>query len=154
LILAENVSETTAASRVQTALQSGAAFDAFKAIVAAQGGDTHFLDNPQLFPSAPVIKQVTAQRSGFIQRIPARTVGDCVVRLGGGRAIKTDPIDHRVGIETHLHIGAPVAAGDVLFTIHAVSDAAANAVDVLLTNAVEISDVSVVVRPIVVESRS
>jgi hypothetical protein len=35
-----------------------------------------------------------------------------------------------------------------------VSDAAANAVDVLLTNAVEISDVSVVVRPIVVESRS
>ncbi|MEY4915208.1 MAG: pyrimidine-nucleoside phosphorylase, partial [Armatimonadota bacterium] len=154
LILAENISNTTAASRVENALQSGAAFDAFKSIVAAQGGDTHFLDNPQLFPSAPVIKQVTAQRSGFIQRIPARTVGDCVVRLGGGRAIKTDPIDHRVGIETHLHIGAPVAAGDVLFTIHAVSDAAANAVDVLLTNAVEISDVSVVVRPIVVESRS
>jgi hypothetical protein len=42
----------------------------------------------------------------------------------------------------------------VLFTVHAVSDTAANAVDVLLTNAVEISDVSVVVRPIVVESRS
>ena len=154
LNLAENISNTTAASRVENALQSGAAFDAFKAIVAAQGGATHFLDNPQLFPPAPVIKQVTAQRSGFIQRIPARTVGDCVVRLGGGRAIKTDPIDHRVGIETHLHVGAPVAAGDVLFTIHAVSDAAANAVDVLLTNAVEISDVSVVVRPIVVESRS
>ena len=154
LILAENISETTAASRVQTALQSGGAFDAFKSIVAAQGGDTHFLDNPQLFPSAPVIKQVTAQRSGFIQRIPARTVGDCVVRLGGGRAIKTDPIDHRVGIETHFHVGAPVAPGDVLFTVHAVSDAAANAVDVLLANAVEISDVSVVVKPIVIESRS
>ena len=154
LILAENISETTAASRVQTALQSGGAFDAFKSIVAAQGGDTHFLDNPLLFASAPVVKRVTAQRSGFIQRIPARTVGDCVVRLGGGRAIKTDPIDHRVGIETHLHVGAPVAAGDVLFTVHAVSDAAANAVDVLLTNAVEISDVSVVVKPIVIESRS
>lgn len=154
LILAENISETTAASRVQTALQSGAAFDAFKSIVAAQGGDTLFLDNPQPFPSAPVVKQVTAQRSGFIQRIPARTVGDCVVRLGGGRAIKTDPIDHRVGIETHFHVGAPVTAGDVLFTVHAVSDAAANAVDVLLASAVEISDVSVVVKPIVIESRS
>ena len=101
-----------------------------------------------------MVKQVTAQRSGFIQRIPARTVGDCVVRLGGGRAIKADPIDHRVGVETHLHVGAPVAAGDVLFTVHAVSDAAANAVDVLLANAVEISDVSVVVKPIVIESRS
>ncbi len=154
LILAESVSETTAASRVQTALQSGAAFDAFKSILAAQGGDTLFLDNPQLFPSAPVVRQVTAQRSGFVQRIPARTVGDCVVRLGGGRAIKTDPIDHRVGIETHFHVGAPVTAGDVLFTVHAVSDAAANAVDVLLANAVEISDVPVVVKPIVVESRS
>jgi hypothetical protein len=42
----------------------------------------------------------------------------------------------------------------VLFTIHAVSDAAANEVDVLLTNAVVISDDSVVVQPIVVESRS
>ena len=154
LILAENISETTAASRVQTALQSGAAFDAFKAIITAQGGDTRFLDNPQLFPSAPVIKQVTAQRSGFIQRIPARTIGDCVVRLGGGRAVKTDHIDHCVGIETHVHIGAAVAAEDVIFTIHAVSDAAANEVDVLLTNAVVISDDSVVVQPIVVESRS
>jgi hypothetical protein len=35
-----------------------------------------------------------------------------------------------------------------------VSDTAANAVNVLLTNAVEISDVSVMARPIVVESRS
>ncbi len=154
LMLAEGISEEAAAARVQSVLQSGAAFDAFKSVIAAQGGDTRVLDDTSRFPSAPVIKHVTAKHSGYITRIPARAIGDCVVRLGGGRAVKTDAIDHRVGIETHVHVGDSVTAGDVLFTVHAAVDAAATDAEHLLTNIVVISDVPTDVPAIVFESRS
>jgi pyrimidine-nucleoside phosphorylase len=154
LMLAEGISEEAADARVQSVLQSGAAFDAFKSVIAAQGGDTRVLDDTSRFPSAPVIKHVTAKHSGYITRIPARAIGDCVVRLGGGRAVKTDAIDHRVGIETHVHVGDSVTAGDVLFTVHAAVDAAATDAEHLLTNIVVISDVPTDVPAIVFESRS
>jgi pyrimidine-nucleoside phosphorylase len=154
LMLAESIPEAIAAARVQKVLDSGAAFDVFKSTVAAQGGDTRVLDDPGMFPTAPVTKQVRASMSGFVSRIPARTVGDCVVRLGGGRAVKSDAIDHRVGIETHVHIGDAVTAGDVIFTVHAASDTKATEVELILTSIVEILDVSVAAPAIVHESRS
>ena len=154
LMLAESIPEEIAADRVQLALDSGAAFDVFKTTVAAQGGDTRFLDDPSMFPKAPVIKHVTVPKTGYIRRVPARAVGDCVVRLGGGRAVKTDAIDHRVGIETHVQIGDLVTAGDVLFTVHALSDTIATEVVHLLNCIVEISDEPVNVPAIVHESRS
>jgi pyrimidine-nucleoside phosphorylase len=154
LMLAEGISEEAADARVQSVLQSGAAFDAFKSVIAAQGGDTRVLDDTSRFPSAPVIKHVTAKHSGYITRIPARAIGDCVVRLGGGRAVKTDAIDHRVGIETHVHVGDSVTAGDVLFTVHAAVDAAATDAEHLLTNIVVISGVPTDVPAIVFESHS
>jgi pyrimidine-nucleoside phosphorylase len=154
LMLAEGISEEAAATRVQSVLESGAAFDAFKSVIAAQGGDTRVLDDTSRFPSAPVIKQVTAKHSGYIARIPARAIGDCVVQLGGGRAVKTDAIDHRVGIETHVHVGDSITAGDVLFTVHAAMDSAATAVEHALTNIVAISDIPTDVPAIVFESRT
>jgi len=154
LMLAEGISEEAATARVQSVLETGAAFDAFKSVIAAQGGDTRVIDDTSRFPSAPVIKHVTAKHSGYITRIPARAIGDCVVRLGGGRAVKTDAIDHRVGIETHVHVGDSVTAGDVLFTVHAAVDAAARDAEHFLTNIVVISDVPTDVPAIVFESRS
>jgi len=154
LMLAEGISEEAATARVQSVLETGAAFDAFNSVIAAQGGDTRVLDDTSRFPSAPVIKHVTAKHSGYITRIPARAIGDCVVRLGGGRAVKTDAIDHRVGIETHVHVGDSVTAGDVLFTVHAAVDAAARDAEHFLTNIIVISDVPTDVPAIVFEMRS
>jgi thymidine phosphorylase len=68
--------------------------------------------------------------------------------------VKTDAIDHRVGIETHVHVGDSVTTGDVLFTVHAAMDAAANDAEHVLTNIVVISDVPTDVPAIVQEIRS
>jgi thymidine phosphorylase len=68
--------------------------------------------------------------------------------------VKTDAIDHRVGIETHVHVGDSVTAGDVLFTVHAAMDSAATAVEHALTNIVAISDIPTDVPAIVFESRT
>lgn len=153
LMLAENLTEQAASERVDAALNSGKAFEAFKSIIAAQGGDTNVLDNASHLPTAPVVIDVTSTMRGYISRVPAKTIGDAVVQIGGGRAVKTDVIDHRVGIETLVHIGDSIQPGDALFRIHAATKEAASDVSARLLCAISVSDAPVTPRPVVFERR-
>jgi pyrimidine-nucleoside phosphorylase len=103
----------------EEALASGKAWEKFRVLVQAQGGDLGFIDEPQRLPSAPVIEEVKAERAGWLQSIDAREIGETAVSMGAGRARKSDPIDYGVGIRVHRKVGDAVQAGDVLFTLYA-----------------------------------
>jgi pyrimidine-nucleoside phosphorylase len=109
----------TARQMVQNALDGGAAFDKFRTLVKAQGGDINYVDNPDLLPRAALVETVLAPRSGYLSGIHAREVGETAVELGAGRARKGDVIDPAVGIIIHQKVGNQVHEGDPLFTIHA-----------------------------------
>jgi len=100
-------------------LGTGKAWEKFRSLVAAQGGDVRYIDNPELLPHATIVQTVTAPRSGYIVGINAREVGETAVDLGAGRARKGDVIDQAVGILVQQKVGNHVEKGDVLFTIHA-----------------------------------
>lgn len=101
------------------ALNSGRAFEKLKEMIAAQGGDVRYLDDTSKFPEAPFSEICEAPESGYISSIDAQEVGETGVELGGGRHQKSDPIDHRVGIEIYHKVGDQVHIGDPLFTIYA-----------------------------------
>ncbi len=101
------------------ALRSGAAWEMFRRLVQAQGGDVRYVDEPQRLPRARWIEQVPAPRSGYLSAIHARTIGETAVLLGAGRARKGDPIDHAVGFIIPHKVGDWVEAGEPLFEIHA-----------------------------------
>ncbi|MFC2043083.1 thymidine phosphorylase [Chloroflexota bacterium] len=101
------------------AIKNGRAWERFRDLVIAQGGDVSFIDEPARLPSAAIIETIQAPRYGYISGISAREVGRTVVLLGGGRARKDDPIDHSVGVLIHNKVGKWVEAGEPLFTIHA-----------------------------------
>jgi pyrimidine-nucleoside phosphorylase len=103
----------------ETALQNGTAYEKFRILVQAQGGDVRFVDDLNLLPKAAVIKTITAMQAGWIAGIHAREIGETVISLGGGRAKKTDSIDHSVGIVVHAKVGDHLNAGDAILTIHA-----------------------------------
>jgi pyrimidine-nucleoside phosphorylase len=103
----------------QKSLDDGQAWERFRTLVAAQGGDVRFVDNPDRLPTAPIVETVPAPRSGYLKGIHARIVGETSVLLGAGRARKGDPIDHSVGILIHRKVGDQVEVGQPLFTIHA-----------------------------------
>jgi pyrimidine-nucleoside phosphorylase len=77
------------------------------------------VDDPSLLPRAPVIETVTAEQGGYIAGISARTIGETIITLGGGRAKKSDAIDHSVGVVVHIKVGDRVKKGQPLLTIHA-----------------------------------
>ncbi len=119
LVLGEKAPDLDTARRMaEEALASGKAWEKFRVLVKAQGGDLGFIDEPQRLPSAPVIVEVKAERAGWLQSIDAREIGETAVTMGAGRARKSDPIDYGVGIRVHHKVGDAVQAGDVLFTLY------------------------------------
>jgi len=121
LLVASETAKTLDEARkiAETALQNGSAFEKFRTLVQAQGGDVRFVDDLTLLPKAPVIQTITALQAGWIAGVHAREIGETVIALGGGRAKKTDSIDHSVGIVVHAKVGDHLNAGDPILTIHA-----------------------------------
>jgi pyrimidine-nucleoside phosphorylase len=100
-------------------LSSGAAWQKFRQLVEAQGGDVRYVDDPDKLPQAPVVERVLAPRSGYLAGLNAVEVGWAVVYLGGGALEKGQRIDHSVGVVVHHKVGDLVRAGTPLFTVHA-----------------------------------
>jgi len=121
LLVLGGVAEDEAAARplLEAALADGRAWERFRDLVRAQGGDLAYVDDPSRLPRAAIIETVPAPRSGYLAGIHARVVGETAVILGAGREKKGDPIDHAVGIEIHHKVGEYVEQGSPLFTIHA-----------------------------------
>ena len=84
--------------RVRESIQSGKALDKFKQFVAAQGGDTKYIDHPELFEQADIIEEIRSEQDGFVGSIDAQEMGICSLILGGGRETKESVIDPTVGL--------------------------------------------------------
>jgi pyrimidine-nucleoside phosphorylase len=105
--------------KAEKSLESGQAWDMFKKLVAAQGGDLRFVEDPDLLPAAPLIEDQAAPKTAYIAAINACTVGEMAVVLGAGREKKGDAIDHGVGIEVLHKVGERVEKGQPILRIHA-----------------------------------
>ncbi len=103
----------------EKSIADGSAFEKFRVLVRAQGGDVSYADDTSKFPRAEHVEVVKAPRNGYLAEIQARTVGEAAVVLGAGRARKSDPVDHAVGFLIHHKVGDQVEKGKPLFTIHA-----------------------------------
>ncbi len=103
----------------ETALANDSAWQTFRQLVAAQGGDVSYVDSPQRMENARFIETIPSPEAGFLSQINARAVGEASVDLGAGRTKKGDPIDHAVGFEILHKVGDQVEKGEPLFIIHA-----------------------------------
>ncbi len=72
------------------ALDNGSAFEKFRVLVGAQGGDVRVVDDPTLLPKASIIETLTAPKSGYVEQLSALQVGLASVDLGAGRERKED----------------------------------------------------------------
>ncbi len=108
-----------AVTQATETIASGQAWDKFRQLIIAQGGDVRYVDEPERFPYAPLIETVPAAHDGYLAEVRADEIGMVALGLGGGREKKGDVIDHRVGIIMHCKVGDKIETGAPLFTIHA-----------------------------------
>lgn len=119
LVLGKKAEELTSARKlVGDALRSGKGLEKFRQLVAAQGGDVSYVDNPDKFPHAKYIETVNVTETGWLAAIDAQIIGETSVELGAGREKKTDKIDHSVGIEVLKKVGEQIKQGEPIFIVH------------------------------------
>ena len=98
-------------------LASGQAMDAWRAMIAAQGGD------PDAdLPEARVVETVDSPADGVLGRLDALAVGIAAWRLGAGRARKEDPVSATAGVVCRAEEGQAVRAGQPLLELHTDND--------------------------------
>jgi thymidine phosphorylase len=94
-------------------LADGSAMDAWRRMIAAQGGDP-----AAALPVARETHVLVAPASGRLTRLDAFAVGIAAWRLGAGRARKEDPVQAAAGVVLHAKPGDVVRAGEPLLTLH------------------------------------
>jgi len=95
-------------NRLEKILQEGAAFNKFKEIITAQGGNPEIIDKPELLPLAKHCTKIKADICGYVQKIDSRLIGESAMLLGAGREKKESEIDLSVGIILKKKVGSKV----------------------------------------------
>ena len=127
-------------------LESGAAMDTWRRMIAAQGGD----------PSAemPVARENEVVRSpadGVVTAVDAYGIGVAAWRLGAGRARKEDPVSFGAGVLLKVKPGDRVRAGDALFELRTDEQSRIPAARDLAADAVIVGDVAPALTPLVLD---
>ncbi len=99
-------------------IEEGKAFNKFKEIVMAQGGNLRVIENPELLPLAKYCLKIKADKSGYIQKIDSQLIGESAMILGAGREKKESEIDLSVGIVLKKKVGCKVGTGEDLAEIY------------------------------------
>ena len=98
----------------EEAIASGRAFDHWRRMIRAQGGDPD-----ATLPRAPLVETMAAAAAGVVTRTDALAIGRAAWRLGAGRATKDEAVSASAGIEVVVKPGDVVAAGQSLLRLHA-----------------------------------
>jgi pyrimidine-nucleoside phosphorylase len=141
------VDEAAGRQLAERAVTDGAAAGSWERWISAQGGDP----DESTLPTASVVQEVLAPRSGHVTRVGAIAIGIAALHLGAGRMTKDDTIDHAVGVVCLRKRGDRVEQGDVLAEVHARDDISASVAVDEVQNAYEIRDAVPEGRPIVLE---
>lgn len=124
---------------LEQTIADGTAYDRFKAMVVAQGGDPRVMDDYQVMPKAKYQIPYPAKRDGVVTKLAADEIGTASMLLGGGRQKADDKLDYSVGIELHHKLGDTVKAGEPLLTIYSNRQEIGD-VEQLLDESIEVSD--------------
>lgn len=144
--------DTEGAERITEALLSGRVASRFGRMVAAQGGPDDFASHwPRYLPVAPVIREVTAPRAGYVSAMDGEALGLAVVHLGGGRLVEGDLVDPAVGLSDLVRLGQWVEAGTPLARIHAARESAAQVAEAGVREAITLTSQAPELPPLVYE---
>ena len=151
LSLAQGISQEEAMKRCKDVLSSGEALKKFSEVIAAQGGNPALCSSPsQYLPAAQHTRAICAEKGGVLSKLDARSIGEAVRALGGGRLRKEDSIDPSVGIRFLKKRGEAVQAGDPIAEVHFNQEEQYRSAEPYIIAAIEVTD-SATPRPLILE---
>ena len=108
----KKVSSEEAREILVNQLKNGKAYDKFKELVEAQGGDINKIKKSSKEFS------IRSEKTGYINKIDALKLGEIAKSIGAGRNTLDDEIDYEVGIVLNKKIGDSVVKGEELAKVY------------------------------------
>ncbi len=124
MILLGGVTSTLEEARemAQQKLLDGSAFQKFRAVIEAQGGNPQVMERFDLLPNATGAREIASPRTGYLSAIDASDIGEAAASIGGARKALDDVIDPAVGVILEGKVGQKVEEGAVLCRLYYTSD--------------------------------
>ncbi len=113
-------------------IKDGSALEKFKQMICAQGGNTDFIDDPELLPKAAYCRKLPAPKRGYVHTINAGMLARGVHILALNKDGSLDP---SAGITEIKKVGIQVKQGESLMMIHYNDESRLEAALELLKNA-------------------
>lgn len=105
--------------KLKKLMASGAAFEKFKELIKAQGGDINVIDKTGLLPNTQFSQPYKSDKEGYISKLNALDIGLASMKLGAGRETKESKIDYGAGVLLKKKIGDYVKKNEVLAMMYA-----------------------------------
>ena len=96
-------------------LKDGSALKKFKDMIDAQGGDSSYIDDPELFHKAQYVRKLPAPKRGYVHTINAGMIARGVQLMAVDKKGKWD---FAVGVSEIKKVGTQVKQGEPLMMIH------------------------------------
>lgn len=111
-------SKEQARKMLEEAVSSGKAFEKFKEMVKAQGGNVKMIEDTSLLPQSKFITEIKSEKDGNVKVLHSEKLGILAMHLGAGRATKEDEVNHAVGIKINCKKGDKIKKGDVICYVY------------------------------------
>ena len=144
--VAENKEE--ARKMLDEVVASGKAFETFKDMVKAQGGNVDMIENPELLPQSKFKTEIKSKESGNVKVLHSEKLGVLAMQLGAGRETKEQDVNHAVGLELACKRGDKVNEGDTICIVYHDEDLKPEWIDELY-HAFELTNEEVAPQPII-----
>jgi len=136
--------------RCREVVANGKAYEKFRELVARQGGDVSFLDNPETYPASKHAVEITARKSGFITTVDSLELGFAGIMIGAGRTKVDDIIDPKAGILLRKKAGDAVVQGETVATLFTDNEATLVAASERVARGFSYGDAAPVFGPLVI----
>ena len=106
--------------KLEAKLRSGEAYEKFLAIITAQGVESETLGKLDEILAPPKLAGVLrADRTGYVSKVNAHALGTLLIKMGAGRKVLSDKIDHKPGLRFLKKRGDKVEKGEALLEAYA-----------------------------------
>lgn len=140
--LTENAPNLEEARRLaEEKLRDRSAAETFRRVIHAQGGDPNVVDHPEILPRAACVREVSAEKDGWIGCMDTQGVGRSSVLLGAGRETGVSVPDPGAGIRFLKKTGDPVKKGEPFAILYASEEKRLDEGEVRLRQAVPVAEI-------------
>ena len=147
--LTENAPNLEEARRLaEEKLRDGSAAETFRRVIRAQGGDPNVVDHPEILPRAACVREVFAEKDGWIGCMDTQGVGRSSVLLGAGRETGVSVPDPGAGIRFLKKTGDPVKKGEPFAILYASEEKRLDEGEVRLRQAVPVAEIAPETMPL------